>query len=65
MLNLEAYKDNMQKLFSSISPITELYLIPWKLNHSNIEAFVVSVNYSLINDNYRTTVRIFQFNDDE
>jgi|JI6StandDraft_1071083.scaffolds.fasta_scaffold11187_7 hypothetical protein len=65
LLNLDAYNLNMNKLFEGISPITEIYLIPWKLNHSNIEAFVVSVNHSLVADVYRTTVRLFQFDDDQ
>lgn len=65
ILNRDAYNINMNRLFAGISPITQLYLIPWRLNHSNIEAFVISVNHSLVGDVYRTTLRLFQFDDDQ
>lgn len=65
LLNLDAYNLNMNRLFEGISPITQLYLIPWKLNHSSTEAFVVSINYSIVGEVYRTTLRVFQFDDEQ
>lgn len=63
LLNLDSFNQNMLSLFGSISPLTEVYLIPWKLNQSNVEAFVVAVNYSLAGENYRTCLRVYQFDD--
>ncbi len=42
-----------------------MFLIPWKLNQSNIEAFVIAVNHSFKGEDYFTQLRIFQFDDNE
>ncbi len=55
----------MESLFEHVSPIAKIHVIPWRLNESNIEAYIVSAHYSLVGDTYRTYISIYQFDDDD
>ncbi len=38
-----------------VLPITQIVMLPWKLNYTNIESLVISLDYSLVNNKYKST----------
>lgn len=43
-----------------VLPITQIMMLPWKLNYTNIESLIISVDYSLVKTKFKSTSNIIQ-----